>query len=204
MAQNRRGHATKSSRLDGDEVVFVHVHRASYWRSEGGLPAAPSSAGTSLVRHEEGFVNAKHLSHHMHELRFALAGFVSAGLFRRGLNLGWCQASEGALGGSSSQYQDCSSASSCTRWLRVRGPSLLAGATWMLKVLGLLSKKKKTSEAISATKQELSFVLGQRTVVAAHRRWTCVFGTFHPARTSVTRLLTKKKQALCYGQSGCH
>jgi hypothetical protein len=26
-----------------------------------------------------GFVKAKHLSHHMHELRFALASFISAG-----------------------------------------------------------------------------------------------------------------------------
>jgi hypothetical protein len=77
--ETQRGRATRSSGLDGDEVVFVHAHWASYWRSEGGFPAAPSLAGALLGRHEGGFVKAKHLSHRMHELRFALAGFVSAG-----------------------------------------------------------------------------------------------------------------------------
>jgi hypothetical protein len=48
-------------------------------RDPKGVSSCTVVGGGFICASQRGFVKAKHLNHHMHELRFALASFVSAG-----------------------------------------------------------------------------------------------------------------------------
>jgi hypothetical protein len=51
----------------------------------------------------------------------------------------------------------------------------------------------------SASVQELSFVLGQWTVITTDRKWTCALVTFLFSPNKLVQLALHKKQALFYG-----